>query len=71
MITPGGPFSGMAESRPTSQLVVELGRHLVEDGLGGTGFVVIGPASDDRIEFADQPGLRATAISADDVFELS
>jgi hypothetical protein len=60
----------MAKSRPATQLVVELGRHVVEDGFGGTGFVVIGPAPDEGIELTNQPGLGATAILTDDMFEL-
>ena len=70
-ITPRGPFAGMTEGSPSTALVVKLKTHLVKYLLGGTSFVVIGPTPDDGIEFANQPGLRATAKITDDLFELS
>jgi hypothetical protein len=61
----------MAKGGPAAQFVVELSRHLVEDGFGATSFVVIGPAPDDGVEFTDQTRLRATPIVADNLLQVS
>ena len=53
-ITPSGPFARVTESCPTAQFVMQLLPHLVESDFGTTAFVVIGPAPDDGIEFANQ-----------------
>jgi hypothetical protein len=71
VITPLGPFTRVTEGSPTSQLVVELGRHLIKNRFGATPFVVIGPAPNDGIELANQSGLRSSAIVTDNLFQVS
>ena len=70
-IAPGGPFTGMAKGSPTTEFVVKLSGHFVVGFFGGTGFVVIGPAPNNGVEFANQSSLRATAVITDHLFELS
>ena len=70
-ITPFGPLARMAKGGPTTKFGVQLSGHLVEDNFGTASFVVIGPASNDGIELANQPALRAAAIVADNLFQLS
>ena len=69
-ITPWRPFAWVTKSGPTAEFVVELGGHPVENGFGGTGFVVIGPTANDGIEFANQSSLRTTAIITDKLFQV-
>jgi hypothetical protein len=70
-IAPGGPFTGMTRSCPATEFVLKLSGLFVVGFFGGTGFVVIGPAPNNGVEFANQPCLRATAVITDHLFELS
>ena len=56
-VDPFPPFSGMTKAPPFSQFPEQFLVEIVEDGFSRTTFVVVGPAPDDRIEFADQGGL--------------
>ncbi len=50
--------------------MIQLSRHPIEIRFGTTSFVVIGPTPNDRIELANQSGLRATAIITDNLFQV-
>ncbi len=52
-ITPLRPFTRVTEGGPTAKFVIELSGHPLKNFFGPTGFVVIGPAPNDGIEFAN------------------
>lgn len=53
-VTPGGTFSRMTKGGPAIQFVEQLFGQSVEDLFGTTASKVVGPAFDDRVEFASQ-----------------
>ena len=69
-VNPFPPFSGMAEAAPFGQFPKQFLVHIIEDFFGGTSFVVVGPTSDNGIEFANQGCLTMASILTDDLFEV-
>ena len=69
-VAPTRPFARMAEGRPAPEFVIELGTHPVENLFGTARSKVVGPASDNGIELADQAGLRTAPVSPGNLFQL-
>jgi len=60
----------MAEVSPFSQFPIQFLVQPVKNLFGGTAAIVIGPASDDGVEDANQGRLRATSVLANELLEL-
>lgn len=69
-VNPFPPFSGMAEAAPLGQFPEQFLVQVIEDFFGGTSFVVVGPTSDNGIEFTNQSRLTMASILADGLFEV-
>ena len=68
-IDPFPPFSGMAKAAPFGQFPEQFFIQVVENFFGRTGFVVVGPAPNNGVKFADESRLSRAAIVSDDLFE--
>ena len=69
-VAPTWPFARMAKGRPTTEFVIELGTHPVKNLFGTAHSKVVGPASNDRIEFANQARLRTAPVFPDNLFQV-
>ena len=70
VVNPFPPFSGVSEAAPFSQFPEQFLVQVIEDFFGCTAFVVVGPTSDNGIEFTNQSRLTMASILADDLFEV-